>query len=358
MAKGVDFGTAILVCARKNDEGKTISNSERNCFIAIDQEAAEALDLSNYNYIKETENKQEMVYIVGKDALKLSNLFAQNDTHGERKTSLRRPMSKMVINSRTDRKAVSMLKYMIQGLVGAPAYEDEVCVLSIPANPLSGDFNNIFHSNMCQSFIKELGYKNVYPINEALSVIYSTAPSTKGDDGEDLPMTGIGISWGGGGVNGCLSYKGAETISFSVAQGGDWIDEQVSTVCDKTSSEVTVYKERTSREGLLDLSNPLSDDDIINGLYIYYKFLIETVVKQFKAEFIKHGTQFTDPIEVVVSGGTSKPEGFEKLVEQVIEEVGWPFDISGVRRAKDPLTATAIGCLNAAISKEKKKNEK
>ena len=80
-------------------------------------------------------------------------------------------------------------------------------------------------------------------------------------------------------------------------------------------------------------------------------------MKQFKEEFIKNGTQFTDPIEVVVSGGTSKPNGFEALVEQVIKDVSWPFDIKGVRRAKDALSATAVGCLTAAISKEKKSKE-
>ncbi len=61
------------------------------------------------------------------------------------------------------------------------------------------------------------------------------------------------------------------------------------------------------------------------------------------------------PIEIVVSGGTSKPNGFEKLVEKVVSEVSWPFDIKGVRRAQDPLSATAVGCLTAAISKEKKR---
>jgi len=352
---GFDAGTSILVCARKDEEGKTVSKSERNCFIAIDKEAAEYFNFDDYNYIKQEEDGEEKIYIVGKDAIVLSNLLARKDMHGDKKTSLRRPMAKMVINSKSDKKAVIILKHMIQGLVGNPSYENEVCVISIPSNPISKEFNNIFHSNMCQGFIKELGY-DVYPINEALSIIYATAPSTTGEHGEELPMTGIGVSFGGGGINCCLAYKSAETITFSYPCSGDWIDEQVSLISNMTSSEVTVYKEKASKDGRLDLANPSFDDDVINGLYIYYKFLIETVVKQFKAEFIKNGTQFTDPIEVVVSGGTSKPKGFEELVEKVIKEVGWPFEISGVRRAKDPLTATAVGCLNAAISKEKKRD--
>jgi hypothetical protein len=41
--------------------------------------------------------------------------------------------------------------------------------------------------------------------------------------------------------------------------------------------------------------------------------------------------------------------------EQAIATIGWPFDIKGVRRTDDPLSSTAIGCLTAAISREKKK---
>ena len=76
-----------------------------------------------------------------------------------------------------------------------------------------------------------------------------------------------------------------------------------------------------------------------------------------KKAFIKEGKTFNAPLEVVISGGTSKPIGFCDLVEKVIQEVGWPFDISGVRGAKEPLHATALGCLTAATSRERKLNK-
>ena len=207
---------------------------------------------------------------------------------------------------------------------------------------------------MCINFIKELGYE-VYDINEALAVAYATNPKTEDENGDEMNMTGIAISFGAGGTNGCLAYKGIDTIRFSLPKGGDWIDEQASSVTSLTVSEITAQKEKLANAGKFNLSNPDFSNEVIGGLYIYYKNLIELVVKNFKDEFIKKGVTFPSPIEVIVSGGTSKPEGFETLVEQVIKETGWPFEIKGVRRAKDPLTATAVGCLNAAISKEKKK---
>ena len=356
MPVGFDFGTSYLVSARDAD-GEEQSGpkllTERNCFFAVDTDAEDIISSSGYNYIKAEESGQEKLFILGKDALKLANLYASNDVNGVRKSGLRRPMQKMVINSKTDKKAIQMLKYMSQGLIGSPKKENEVAVISIPADPVTGEFNNVFHSNMCVNFVKELGY-DVYPINEALAVVYATNPTTKDEDGEELNMTGIGISWGAGGTNGCLSYKGQDTIRFAFPMGGDWIDEQTSSICQMTPSEITIYKEKASKEGRFDLSAPNYEDEVLSGLYIYYRNLVTTVIKQFKDEFIKNGTQFTDPIEVVVSGGTSKPNGFEQLVEQVIKEVSWPFDIKGVRKANNALSATALGCLAAAKSKEKK----
>ena len=144
-----------------------------------------------------------------------------------------------------------MLKHLSQAVIGPPKEEGEVAVISIPADPLDGEFNNVFHKNMCMNFIKELGY-DVYDINEALAVAYASNPKTQDENGEDLNMTGITISFGAGGSNGCLCYKGIDTIKFSIPRGGDWIDEQASTVTSLTVSEITAQKEKLSQSGDLD----------------------------------------------------------------------------------------------------------
>jgi len=355
MAVGFDYGTSILVVARKNEEGKVEAFSERNCFLDVSIDAEDML--AGSNYIKDEENGEERLYVIGKDAIVLANMNSKNDPISGRTSGLRRPMAKMVINSKMEKKAIQMLKYMSQNLIGQAKEEGEICVVSIPANPLDQTFSNTFHENMCLQFISDMGYE-AFPITESLAVIYATNPTTTDSTGEELSMTGIGISWGAGGTNGCLAYKGKDTIRFALPKGGDWIDEQVSGVTGFTASEVTVRKERSSRENKLDLSKePDGSDDVISAMYIFYKALIDEVAKNFKAEFVKQGTYFEEPIEVVVSGGTSMPKGFEDLLKDRIERAKWPFEIKGVRKAKDPLRATAIGCLNAATSKEKKKNE-
>ena len=57
-------------------------------------------------------------------------------------------------------------------------------------------------------------------------------------------------------------------------------------------------------------------------------------------------------VPVVVTGGTSMPEGFEKLFERHLEDADIPFSISGVRHADEPMYSVARGGLVAARSDE------
>lgn len=351
MSVGLDFGTSILCLAEKDDKDKTVVRSERNCFISLDTGFEDMLVNSGYKFIKMTENDEERIFVIGKDAIKLDNLTM---TREKDQSDLRRPMAQMVINSKTEKKAISMLKHMSQSLLGPPSHDGEVCCFSCPSNSIDGKVTTTFHANMCKSFVEELGYTAI-PINEALAVVFATNPTIEDKEEGTIPMTGIGISFGGGGSNGCVAYKGKDTITLSVARGGDWIDQQVANVTSKTSSQVTVLKERASRAGTLDLSQPVDgENEVIDALKIFYRSLIETVIKEFKKEFIANKVSFDTPLEIVISGGTSLPPGFDTLIDSVVKTIGFPFEIKGVRRADDALSATALGCLTAAISHEKK----
>ena len=51
----------------------------------------------------------------------------------------------------------------------------------------------------------------------------------------------------------------------------------------------------------------------------------------------------------MLSGGTAKPRGFKDLFERTLKGRSCPIDVSEVRMASDPLTATARGALIAAM---------
>ena len=55
------------------------------------------------------------------------------------------------------------------------------------------------------------------------------------------------------------------------------------------------------------------------------------------------------PLPIVLSGGTAKPRGFKEMFEKALASRNMPIDVSGVRMAADPLTATARGALIAAL---------
>ena len=109
---GFDYGTSILVCARKNEDGKIEATSERNCFIDVDPDSEEML--AGSNYIKREEDGESRLFVIGKDAIVLANINAKNDALGNRKSALRRPMARMVINSKMEKKSVEMLEGFLE----------------------------------------------------------------------------------------------------------------------------------------------------------------------------------------------------------------------------------------------------
>jgi len=58
--------------------------------------------------------------------------------------------------------------------------------------------------------------------------------------------------------------------------------------------------------------------------------------------------KFRSPVPMIVSGGLSLAKGFVTKVERSLSNLDFPIKISEVRRAENPMTAVANGCLLAA----------
>jgi len=76
--------------------------------------------------------------------------------------------------------------------------------------------------------------------------------------------------------------------------------------------------------------------------------MIEKTVNEIKKELENLKVKIEDPVEIVVAGGTSIPEGFDTLFEKVIREANLPIPIGVVRRVLDPQKSVARGALIAA----------
>jgi hypothetical protein len=155
-----------------------------------------------------------------------------------------------------------------------------------------------------------------------------------------------------------VSYKGVEALTFSTARGGDWIDYFVAKDLGMVPNRVTNIKERYMQlDGTVDLGkNKRKNKRVLEALFYYHKALIEYTIKRIIKEFDeKVDIEIDDEIPIIVSGGTSMPKGFVSLFREMINQYELPFEISEIRRAKNPLTAVSNGLLIRTMADIKNK---
>ena len=328
--KGVDIGTVFVKCAQKEGQ-ELVFRSQRNAFFEVEHTdfTKSILDNSKVKYII----KEDKLYVVGDEALEFANMFNKET---------RRPLSRGVI-SPTEKEALPMVELLIKSVIGEPTYKDEIVYFSVPGEPLDADFNVLYHIKMVEGFLKTLGY-TPKPINEGHAIILSELAE------EDF--TGMGLSFGGGMVNVCLSFMSVPIFKFSVAKAGDWIDQQVAMAVDETASRVSAIKESS-----LDLSKQGDLSKIESALSIYYNHLIEYVIENIKQEFTKARRlpRIAKPISIILSGGTSLPTGFSNRFRQILDRLKLPIPVGSVRMSQQPLRSVAKGALVAASADESKK---
>lgn len=342
---GLDVGTMFLVGSRS--EGDTIKyTSQRNCFLTIDDgDDVEEMLTSAGAKIVRINNK---LNVLGEDAIVFSNLLS---SFGAKKATLKRPMKDGLLNSQEEKSAISVLTALVSGVVGKPRTPNETCVFSCPSNPMNSEKNNTFHSAMFKQILTKLGF-NPIPLNEGLSVIYAENPKM-GEGEAAMPMSGIAMSLGAGQVNVCMAIRGYPVIEFSLVGSGDYIDKQVSVLSGEPVSIVTKIKEQK-----LDFGNINYDDMVIAGLDIHYSDLLTNILRGFADKFSESGKVYEHPIEIVVTGGTAKPSGFDKKMETIISEMSLPFDVKCIRMSGDLLNTVSKGCLVRAMREEKKREPK
>lgn len=325
MARGIDIGTMNIVSARQDAED-TVFVQQRNSFVEIEYSdmAEQMLARSDVLHIR----KGNQVFVVGDDALNFANIFNQET---------RRPMKRGILSSE-ETSAIPMIKLIIEQVLGEPESRNERVYYSTPADPIDSDLSTLYHQKTLESFLSDMGY-DPEPINEGMAVIYSELAESN--------FTGLGISFGAGMTNVCLSYYAVPVMTFSVARGGDWIDEQTATATGETVDKITSIKEDDFR---LDFSTDAGG--VEGALAIYYDNLLDYVIEKISEEVNQEDVEEGLDVPVVVTGGTSSPKGFEDLFEDRLDSADIPFSISSVTQIEEPLYSVARGALVAARSEE------
>lgn len=321
---GLDVGTGWLVGSSMTENG--IQHTPlRDCFYSIDSEMF-SKSMFNRNTIKYVEHNG-MTHIVGEDALTLSKI--QNG-------AALRPLAKGVINP-DERSAAPILKEMIKYCVDKyKKKENEKLVFSVPAKLIGSPdaFNVEYHSLSIASLVKSLGFDPV-PLNEAYAVIIAELDKA-------VEVTGLGISFGAGLVNVAFAYKGMSIFEFSINKSGDFIDQESAKACGVAESIINHIKEKK-----LDLTKDeytVSPEE--RALIFTHKHVIKNTVENIVKAFSQSGSiNILEPVPVVVSGGTSLPNGFIEIFTEELNKVKKPFDVEKVIPATDRLVSVAKGCL-------------
>lgn len=320
-ACGLDIGTMNLVCARQTIDGKSVETKRiRDAFVDLEPEVKKTLRLGKVDYVE----RDGMFIVLGDKALAMANLF---------KREVRRPLSRGVISA-GELDAQAILGLLIQNVVGTPVVKGEHCYYSVPASPVDDEGQDItYHQEVFKKILTELGY-TPHPLNEAMAIIYSQCA--------DDSFSGLAVSFGSGMANIALAYQTIKGMDFSVARGGDWIDQHAAKAVGSTASRMCSIKEKG-----VDLAAPKTRDE--EAIVLYIRNLIQYVLKHTASQFKKmqSGLDLPEPIPFVISGGTSRAGGFLQVFTEEFEAMrkGFPIEISEIRLAKDPMTAVAEGLL-------------
>jgi len=313
----------------------------RNAFVELPKgdDIEETLKRNGWQYIKDGDS----YFVVGDDCIKVANIFPG-------KVEVRRPMADGVLNKNEDKKLVVLSEIVKASIGQAPDDNSWVCTC-VSSESLDGSADSTFHRNRLTALFTRLGWK-VKIIEEAQAVVLSERPTIIEEDGTVVPYSGIGVSFGAGRVNCLLAYKGLPVIGMSVARSGDWIDKQVSEQTGVAISQVISAKERK-----LDFDNLNDDDDVVFALNAYYDSMIEYVFKHFGKKFQEVKSQFTQPLDIIIAGGTSMPKGFCRKLEKIVKGLNLPFTVKEVRHAKSPRNAVVEGLLAQAMITAKKESQ-
>lgn len=336
---GFDFGTSFLVASEQDPEGIT-SKSLRDCYLPLVKADISKSLLSNFKDVLYLETEDRFILLAEK-AWQISGSTGNQgnrNSFGVNKGALQTPLVRGFINP-DDQDAYDILLKMVESMIGKPVVPKELLYYSVPAAPIDdSDMDEVYHRELLRSIFSELGY-NAKHMNEAQAITFSEC--------QEEGFSGLCISWGHGMTNFALTLDTIAALTFSVAQGGSYVDQMAS----KSTKKNPVLLQSIKESPQFNLMAPKGREQM--ALKIYYMDLISHALEALKYQFEEVANDLFIPqaVPLVVSGGTSMPKGFLEIFKQKLDEIeDFPIPISEVRAAKEPLRAVSRGLLIKARS--------
>jgi hypothetical protein len=321
LGRGLDLGSVnICASAKSRLSGKVLLNVQRNAFLEVRADGFTQSLLRKFDI--DCIVRGERAYVIGDLAFELATIFDK---------TIRRPLK----GGGSEPEGAFIVRHLLERILGRPQKPGEICVYSIPGEPVDGDRNFIYHLGVLEEAIRLLGYTG-RPMLESHVIIQS--------EFKESAYTGVGITCGGTTFNVCLACKGVPALSFSTSRGGEWVDQNVAKAIGMPVAQVCAVKERG-----MHLFHP--QDHVEAAIAIYYRHLLQYTVETIQRKITSSDAvpSFSGPIDIVCAGGSSTVGGFLEMFREELQKMPLPMAIGEVRPAQNPLEAVATGCLRAAL---------
>lgn len=327
---GFDCGTYNLVCCSRDKERNFSYKREVNAFLELPLENRFVFNMMKTAGVPLIE-REKVAYALGEAAV--------NMTYTMSALELKRPMIHGCVNPK-EKDAFQIMSIMMHSLIDNVKKDGEVLYYCVPSNAINQDTDADYHQRILDAIFKayrnETGYKvDAHPINEALALVYAEL--------SQKAFTGIAMSFGGGMINVCYAMYGNPAFKFAIVNSGDWIDRQAAKATGESISFIN--KEKTK----IDLTKQPANL-VERAIHTQYRLMIEHTVTGLKQGFsdVTKTVRTDAPVDVVIAGGTSSPNGFGELFRETISQADLPIKIGTIIKPSDPLYSVSRGCLLAA----------
>lgn len=332
-AIGFDCGTYNLVCCKRGENGNFIHRKEVNAFLDMPLENRFVFNMMKNAGVPLVEwPEANVAYALGESAVNMAYTMTQIE--------LKRPMKDGCLNPR-ERHAQKIMNIMVHSLIGEVEEDMTPLYYSVPANAINLETDADYHSKVLEAIFKayesDKGYRvDPHPINEGLALVYAELA--------EKSWTGIGISFGAGMVNLCFAIYGAPVFEFSLVNSGDWIDKMASKAI---GEETTTF---VNKEKLKTNLTKEPEELVQRAIKAQYEIMIQHTVNGIKKGLDDAGNKARtdEPVDIVISGGTSSPKGFDVMFGEIFDKAHMPIKRGRIIHPSDPLYSVARGCLIAA----------
>jgi actin-like ATPase involved in cell morphogenesis len=327
---GADIGTYNIVTCNRTKDGNFEYKREVNAFLEIPLDNRFVFNMMKSAGVPLIE-RDNVAYALGEAAVNMAYTMSQIE--------LKRPMIHGCVNPK-EKDAFQIMSIMIHSLINGVQKDGETLYYCVPANAVNQETDADYHQRILEAIFKayksETGYRvNAQPINEALALVYAELGKKA--------FTGVGISCGGGMINVCYAMYGNPVFAFSIVNSGDWIDRQAAKATGETVAFINIEKTK------IDLTKPATSL-VERAIQTQYRLMIEHTVSGIKKGFadVSKTVRTDAPVDIVIAGGTSSPNGFKEMFKEVMEQTKLPIKIGEIIKPDDPLYSVARGCLIAA----------